>query len=122
MRLGVDLGTTWTGAAIHGDGAVKRSSWHTIATPSVVAVVDGQIVAGNGAERRLATDPAAGARERRLRDSSPYLLDGTPYGAEALRRKPASLEAAEPVGEFEHAIAAADDVEGSVDEMFGDLG
>jgi hypothetical protein len=45
--------------------AVKRSSCHTIAKPSVVARWD-------------------------------------PYGAEALRREPASLEAAETVGELEH--------------------
>jgi hypothetical protein len=47
------------------------------------------------------------------------VLDRSPYSAKALRREPASLEAAELLGEFEHAIAAADDVEGSVAEMFG---
>ena len=80
MRLGVDLGTTWTAAAIHTAAAAKRCSspTHTIAMPSVVASVDGALVVGDAAERRLATDPAAGAREfkRRLGDSTPYVLVG----------------------------------------------
>ena len=88
MRLGVDLGTTWTAAAIHtADGceAVQLAE-HTIAMPTVVASVNGDLVVGDAAERHLATDPAAGAREfkRRLGDSTPYVLAGAPFGAEAL--------------------------------------
>ena len=88
MRLGVDLGTTWTAAAIHtADGceAVQLAE-HTIAMPTVVASVNGELLVGDAAERHLATDPAAGAREfkRRLGDSTPYVLAGAPFGAEAL--------------------------------------
>ncbi len=88
MRLGVDLGTTWTAAAVHtaaGAEALQLAT-HTIATPSVVASADGTLVVGDAAERRMASDPAAGAREfkRRLGDSTPYVLSGVPYGAEAL--------------------------------------
>ncbi len=88
MRLGVDLGTTWTAAAVHtaaGCEALQLAT-HTIATPSVVASADGALVVGDAAERRMASDPAAGAREfkRRLGDSTPYVLSGVPYGAEAL--------------------------------------
>ena len=88
MRLGVDLGTTWTAAAIHtaeGCEAVQLAE-HTIAMPTVVASVNGELVVGDAAERHLATEPAAGAREfkRRLGDSTPYVLAGAPFGAEAL--------------------------------------
>ena len=88
MRLGVDLGTTWTAAAIHtaaGCEAVQLASTRSPCRRSWPAP-NGALVVGDAAERRMATDPAAGAREfkRRLGDSTPYVLAGAPYGAEAL--------------------------------------
>ncbi|MEO1064146.1 MAG: Hsp70 family protein [Actinomycetota bacterium] len=88
MRLGVDLGTTWTAAAVDattGPEAVQLAE-RTIAMPSVVAVADGSVLVGEAAEAHLADHPASGTREfkRRLGDSTPYVLDGTPFGAEAL--------------------------------------
>ena len=87
MRLGVDLGTTWTAAAIHSDGSCEavQLAQHTIAMPSVVAIADGELIAGDAAERRWPPiRPPAREFKRRLGDSTPYVLDGTPYGAEAL--------------------------------------
>lgn len=82
--LGVDLGTTWTAAAV--DGEVLTLANHGAAMPSVVAVDGGTIVVGEVAERRLLADPTCGVREmkRRLGDTTPMVLGGTPYGAEAL--------------------------------------
>ena len=60
MRLGVDLGTTWTAAAVHtADGceAVQLAE-HTIAMPSVVASVIGD------ARRRRRRGAAHGDRSR----------------------------------------------------------
>jgi actin-like ATPase involved in cell morphogenesis len=87
-RLGVDLGTTWTAAAIADNGRpeVLQLGTHTLAIASVVARDGEQLVVGEAAERRMATEPAAGAREmkRRLGDTTPIVVGGTPYGAEAL--------------------------------------
>ena len=54
--------------------------------PSVVAVVDGKPVAGDAAVRVGRDATAAVAREfkRRLGDTTPIVLAGTPYGAETL--------------------------------------
>ncbi|MDZ7673981.1 MAG: Hsp70 family protein [Acidimicrobiales bacterium] len=91
VKLGVDLGTTWTAAAVHRgshDGVEPITlGTHTMAAPSVLAVDgEGGIIAGERAERQLATDPSSGVREckRRLGDETPMVLAGTPYGAEAL--------------------------------------
>ncbi len=88
MKLGVDLGTTWTAAAIHNDdgGEAVQLADQSIAMPSVVAVENGDLVVGDAAERRLAQDPTAGVREfkRRLGDTTPHVVAGQPYGAEAL--------------------------------------
>jgi actin-like ATPase involved in cell morphogenesis len=86
-RIGVDLGTTWTAAAISaGRAEVLQLGTHTIAMPSAVAVDGDGIVVGEPAERRLASDPASGAREvkRRLGDTTPIVVGGRPYGPEAL--------------------------------------
>ena len=87
-RLGVDLGTTWTAAAVTADGRTTPVGLGSAgpAMPSVVAIVDGKPVAGEAAVRAGTTDPTAVAREfkRRLGDTTPIVLGGTPYGAETL--------------------------------------
>ena len=58
---GVDVGTTYSAAAIYGTGGALAVDLETRAMvlPSVVAVqADGQIVTGSRAERRLTVDPA----------------------------------------------------------------
>jgi actin-like ATPase involved in cell morphogenesis len=87
IRLGVDLGTTWTAAAVsEGRAEVLQLGTHGLAMPSVVALDGDTWVAGEAAERRLAADPSGGAREvkRRLGDTTPIVVGGKPFGAEAL--------------------------------------
>src|SRR5262245_53362009 len=86
--LGVDLGTTWTAAAVFDGSAVAplKLGAAGAAMPSVVAVADGKPVAGDAAVRVGRDSTAAVAREfkRRLGDSTPIVLSGTPYGPETL--------------------------------------
>ncbi len=87
--LGVDLGTTYSSAAVADDGRATTISLgtRTATIPSVVTLrVDGDVLVGEAAERRALTEPSRTAREfkRRLGDPVPFLLGGTPYGAEAL--------------------------------------
>ena len=87
--LGVDLGTTYSAAAVGQDGRVEPFGLGTTAPaiPSVVVVrEDGEVLVGEAAERRAASEPTRTAREfkRRLGDSTPIVVGGTPYGAEAL--------------------------------------
>ena len=87
--LGVDLGTTFTAAAVWRDGRAEICSLgtHSAAIPSVVlARSDGSVLTGEAAARRAALEPDRVAREfkRRLGDSTPLLLGGSPYSAEAL--------------------------------------
>ena len=88
VRVGVDLGTTWTAAARWSGGEAEPVALgpNGSAMPSVVAVADGGIVAGHAAVRAATLDPASSAREfkRRLGDTSPIVLGGSPYGAETL--------------------------------------
>ncbi|HAP76095.1 MAG TPA: molecular chaperone DnaK, partial [Acidimicrobiaceae bacterium] len=88
-RLAVDLGTTWTAAAV--TDAEGTRSLHLgdrgAAMPSVVAVDEsGSLVVGAAAERVMATNPDRGAREikRRFGDTTPLVLAGTPYLPDAL--------------------------------------
>ncbi|MFL6089275.1 MAG: Hsp70 family protein [Aeromicrobium sp.] len=86
--LGVDLGTTFTAAAVDdGSGPVPlKLGSGADPMPSVVAIRDGAPLTGDEAEAVLRTSPASGVREakRRLGDSTPFIIDGTPYGAEAV--------------------------------------
>lgn len=87
--LGVDLGTTYTAAAIHRDGRTTTVDLgvRTAAVPSVVFLRDDEtILTGEAASRRGATEPARVAREfkRRVGDTTPILLGGSPYSADAL--------------------------------------
>jgi actin-like ATPase involved in cell morphogenesis len=87
--LGVDLGTTFTAAAL-----ARRETPEAVALggrsnviPSVLWLgEDGQILVGEAAERHVMTDPGRVTREfkRRVGDPTPLLIGGAPYSAEAL--------------------------------------
>ena len=94
-QLGIDLGTTFTAAAVcrPAVGAVRsqpsRSRWAPAAAtvPSVLYLgADGSIVVGEAAERRALTEPDRVVREfkRRIGDDTPYLLGGREYRAHEL--------------------------------------
>ncbi|MCU0273879.1 MAG: Hsp70 family protein [Acidimicrobiales bacterium] len=87
--LGVDLGTTYSAAAVARGGRVEVCTLGTTAPviPSVVVLrADGEVLVGEAADRRSVTEPTRTAREfkRRLGDPTPMVLGGTPYGAESL--------------------------------------
>ena len=87
--LGVDLGTTYTAAAVYENGSARvlELGNRTPTIPSVVFLTDdGTVLTGEAANRRAATDPTRVAREfkRRIGDTTPLLLGGTPYSADAL--------------------------------------
>lgn len=91
-QLGVDLGTTFTAAAVARGGRVEISSldYRTAAIPSVVWVgADGTVVIGQAALNRGLSDPSRMAREfkRRLGDPTPLLLGGTPFSADTLTER-----------------------------------
>src|SRR5690349_7986776 len=75
LRLGIDLGTTWTAAAVSRAGAGTPEVFDLgaagAAMPSVIALDGDTVIAGDAAKRRLG-------------DTTPYIIGGTPYGAEAL--------------------------------------
>jgi actin-like ATPase involved in cell morphogenesis len=88
-RLGVDLGTTYTAAAVNVDGRVEMLGLgiRAMQVPSVVFVrEDGEIVVGEAAEQQGAAEPARVVREfkRRVGDSVPLVVGGSPYSAQAL--------------------------------------
>lgn len=87
--LGIDLGTTFTAAAISRDGRVEMVSLgvHTSAIPSLVFMRDTEeMLIGEPAARRGVSEPARLAREfkRRMGDTAPIMLGSTPYSAERL--------------------------------------
>jgi actin-like ATPase involved in cell morphogenesis len=90
--LAVDLGTTYTAAAVAPAGDPDRAEVFTLGTvspqiPSVVVLrEDGTLLVGEAAERRALSEPERTAREfkRRLGDPVPLIIGRTPYGAEAL--------------------------------------
>ncbi|MFD0744920.1 Hsp70 family protein [Phytohabitans flavus] len=87
--LGVDLGTTYTAAAVRLDGRAQivRLGSRRAEIPSLVFVrEDGVVLVGDAAERRGADEPVRLAREfkRRLGDPVPVLVGGSPYSAHAL--------------------------------------
>ena len=88
-RLGVDLGTTYTAAAVNVDGRVEMLGLgiRAMQVPSVVFVRrDGEIVVGEAAEQQGAADPSRVVREfkRRIGDSVPLVVGGSPFSAQAL--------------------------------------
>jgi actin-like ATPase involved in cell morphogenesis len=87
--LGVDLGTTFTAAAVWRDGRAEITALggRAAVIPSVVLLrSDETFVTGETAARRALSEPDRVAREfkRRLGDTTPLLLGGVPYSAEAL--------------------------------------
>ena len=87
--LGIDLGTTWTAAATIRDGRAEIVSLgdRAAAVPSVLLVrADGSVLVGDAAARRGLAEPDRVAREfkRRIGDTTPLVLGGTPWSAEAL--------------------------------------
>jgi len=87
--LGIDLGTTYTAAAIERDGLVEALTLgnRTASVPSVVFLRDdGEILVGEAATRRAMSEPGRVGREfkRRVGDPTPIILGGTPYAAEML--------------------------------------
>ena len=87
--LGVDLGTTFTAAATWRNGHAEIASLgsRAAAVPSVVLLrEDETFLTGETANRRGLSEPHRVAREfkRRFGDTTPILLGGVPYSAEAL--------------------------------------
>lgn len=87
-RLGIDIGTTQTAAAVERDGAARVVSLglRVPEIPSVVAVLDDEVVVGGAAERQALSRPEAVAREfkRRTGDPTPLIVGGSPWSAESL--------------------------------------
>ena len=91
-RLGVDLGTTFTAAAVDdGSGpSMLGLGNRALTVPSVVFLAsDGTFHFGEAADRRAASEPARAAREfkRRIGDTVPILMAGQPYSPQALSAK-----------------------------------
>ncbi|MGH9135897.1 MAG: Hsp70 family protein [Acidimicrobiales bacterium] len=87
--LGIDLGTTFTAAAVARGERVEIVGLgnHTSAIPTAVLLRDdGTLLVGDAAIRRGQLEPARLAREfkRRLGDATPIILGHTPYSAERL--------------------------------------
>lgn len=88
-NLGIDLGTTFTAAALERAGQVEMLTLgdRAVIAPAVVFVrSDGTLVTGDAAVRRAVGEPHRVAREfkRRLGDPTPLVLGGTPFSAAAL--------------------------------------
>ncbi|HEX5946622.1 MAG TPA: Hsp70 family protein [Acidimicrobiales bacterium] len=90
--LGIDLGTTYTAAAVH-DGSPRRAPEVVTlgergpTVPSVLCLQpDGGFVAGDAAERHAVTDPQRIARQfkRRLGDPTPLQVGDASVPAEVL--------------------------------------
>ena len=88
-HLGIDLGTTYTAAATHEAGRIEVVPLGDRG-PSIPSVLymrpDGNVVAGDAANRHAVTEPERIAREfkRRLGDPTPILLAGVPTPPEML--------------------------------------
>lgn len=91
-RLGIDLGTTYTAAAIVEEGRASIVSLGN-RSPVVPTVVflreDDTVLTGDAANRRGVTEPGRVAREfkRRVGDPTPLLLGGSPMSAQSLLAK-----------------------------------
>src|ERR1700748_2533192 len=89
--LGVDLGTTFTAAAV-GDGRhaeIVPLGGRSPQAPSVIyQTPDGSFRYGEAAERHAAGEPERIAREfkRRIGDQTPVFLAGSPRSAPALSK------------------------------------
>ena len=89
FTAGVDLGTTFTAAAVSRDGRVEmlRLGSSSFTVPSVLYFAeDGGMTTGDTARRRLTTEPDRVAHEfkRRMGDPAPLMIGGAPYAAHLL--------------------------------------
>jgi len=87
--LGVDLGTTYTAAGVWREHKVEIANLGNRAPviPSLILLrEDEEILTGEAADRRGASEPERLAREfkRRLGDPAPIIIGGTPYSAASL--------------------------------------
>ncbi|MET0145367.1 MAG: Hsp70 family protein, partial [Ilumatobacteraceae bacterium] len=86
--LGVDVGTTFTAAALWRDERVELLSLeaHRVTVPTVISAVGADIRFGDAAVSRAANLPDSVAREfkRRLGDPVPVFMSGAPYSADRL--------------------------------------
>jgi actin-like ATPase involved in cell morphogenesis len=85
--LGIDLGTTYTAAAVarNGRAEVAALGYRATSVPTVVLLTeDGRFLVGDAAERRSSHEPQRVAREfkRRVGDSTPLMLGGTPIAVD----------------------------------------
>jgi actin-like ATPase involved in cell morphogenesis len=85
--LGIDLGTTYTAAAVARDGRAEVAAlgYRATSVPTVVLLTeDGRFLVGDAAERRAGNEPNRVAREfkRRVGDATPLLLGGTPVAVD----------------------------------------
>lgn len=90
--LGIDLGTTYTAAAVCRDGRAEVATLGLRAqmVPSVLLLrEDGQFLYGEAAEHRATSEPHRVTREfkRRIGDPTPIIVDKTPFAADALMAK-----------------------------------
>jgi molecular chaperone DnaK len=87
-HLGIDLGTTYTAAAVARDGRVEAVplGHRAVSIPSVLYIRDDEFIVGEPANRRAPTEPDRVAREfkRRLGDPTPVLVGGAPLAPELL--------------------------------------
>ncbi|MFI0467755.1 Hsp70 family protein [Saccharopolyspora sp. 5N102] len=88
-QIGVDLGTTFTAAAVAVEDRVEVATLgeHAPKVPSVLFLTDADdFLVGEAAHRRAATDPGRVVREfkRRFGDPAPIILGGKPFSADAL--------------------------------------
>jgi actin-like ATPase involved in cell morphogenesis len=88
FHLGIDLGTTFTAAAVARDGRVEGVplGHRAVSIPSVLYIRDHEFIVGEVAARRATTEPGRVAREfkRRLGDPTPVLVGGAPLAPELL--------------------------------------
>jgi molecular chaperone DnaK len=87
--LGIDIGTTYTAAAVYRDGqatTVPLGDRADSVPSSLFLREDGVMLVGEAANRRGTTDPSRVAREfkRRLGDRAPLLVGGTELSAQEL--------------------------------------
>jgi actin-like ATPase involved in cell morphogenesis/streptogramin lyase len=86
--LGVDVGTTFTAAAVSRDGHVEVVSLgtHQLTAPTIVFAARDEVSFGSAAMLRGQAHPAGVAREfkRRVGDAVPLVLSGAPYSADRL--------------------------------------
>ncbi|MFM7685026.1 MAG: Hsp70 family protein, partial [Actinomycetota bacterium] len=86
-HLGIDLGTLRIAATVVRDGLARPVELGANgAASAALAIVGDQVVTGDAAEQVLAEHPDHGVRElqRRFGDTTPVVLDGRPFTADAL--------------------------------------